>query len=199
MGPGLLAETNADLSTWLFLGALGGATAVVLSAYGRAIRRWTPPQPRTDLVTPAHFTRMRGVENEVDLGRGWRATDDPGAAWHLWWVPGSGDVVGLRTSELPPPPGPAYFGSIGTRNVLDAYGVHKFTGMKVLGHSGDRPTRADCDELRPLPDGLDRFTGGTHPPWSDAGDDADDLDEVDDAEATDADTGDAYPWGDDDR
>ena len=50
-------------------------------------------------MSPDHITRMRGVETEVDLGRGWRATDDPGAAWHLWWMPGSGDIIGLRTSE----------------------------------------------------------------------------------------------------
>ena len=53
---------------------------------------------------------------------------------------------------------------MGPRSVLDAYGVHKFTGMKVLGRSGDRPTRALCEDLRPRPDGLDRLTGGTHPP-----------------------------------
>ncbi len=156
-------DTGYPLSTWLFLGALAGATVAVLAAYGRAIHAWSPPQPRTDLVSPEHFTRMRGVESEVDLGRGWRSTDDPGAAWHLYWIPGSGDIVGLRTSELPPPPGPFYFGSVGTRSALDAYGVHKFTGMKVLGHSGDRPTRARCDELRPRPDGLDLLTGGTRP------------------------------------
>jgi hypothetical protein len=161
---GQVADNGFDPSTWIFLGALAGATAAVLAFYGRAISGWTPPEPRTDLVSPDHFTRMRGVEAEVDLGRGWRSTDDPGAAWHLYWMPGSGDIVGLRTSELPPPPGPAYFGSVGTRSPLDAFGVHKFTGMKVLGSSGDRPTRALCDELRPLPDGLDLLTGGTRPP-----------------------------------
>lgn len=159
-----VADTGYPLSTWLFLGGLAGATALVLAAYGRAISGWQPPGARTDLVSPEHFTRMRGVESEVDLGRGWRATDDPGAAWHLYWIAGTGDIVGLRTSELPPPPGPFYFGSVGTRSPLDAYGVHKFTGMKVLGHSGDRPLRAVCDELRPRPDGIDLLVGGTHPP-----------------------------------
>jgi hypothetical protein len=169
---GQVADNGFDPSTWIFLGALAGATAAVLAFYGRAISGWVPPEPRTDLVTPDHFTRMRGVEAEVDLGRGWRSTDDPGAAWHLYWMPSSGDIVGLRTSELPPPPGPAYFGSVGTRSPLDPFGVHKFTGMKVLGSSGDRPTRAVCDELRPLPDGLDLLTGGTRP--SDGDDDFDD-------------------------
>jgi hypothetical protein len=167
VGPGAVTDSGTDLSTWLFLGALAGATVAALAFYGRAIHGWTPPEPRTDLVTPDHFTRMRGVESEVDLGRGWRATDDPGASWHLFWMPGSGDIVGLRTSELPPPPGPYYLGSVGPRSVLDAYGVHKFTGMKVLGSSGDRPTRALCEDLRPRPDGLDRLTGGTHPPGDD--------------------------------
>ena len=142
MAAGPVADSGFDLSTWVFLGTLAGATAAVLVFYSRAIHLWTPPAPRTDLVSPDHITRMRGVETEVDLGRGWRATDDPGAAWHLWWMPGSGDIIGLRTSELPPPPGPFYFGSVGTRSPLDAYGVHKFTGMKVLGNSGDRPTKA---------------------------------------------------------
>lgn len=36
--------------------------------------------------------------------------------------------------------------------------------MKVLGHSGDRPTRVECEALRLRPDGLDVLTGGTHPP-----------------------------------
>jgi hypothetical protein len=177
---GPVADSGFDLSTWLFLGALAGSTVAVLAFYGRAIHGWRSPAPRTDLVTPGHITRMRGVEAEVDLGRGWRATDDPDAAWHLWWMPDSGDIVGLRTSELPPPPGPFYFGSVGTRSPLDAYGVHKFTGMKVLGRSGDRPTKVLCDELRPRPDGLDELTGGTHPP-------ADADDEGDEA------------WGDDDQ
>jgi hypothetical protein len=134
-----VTDTGYPIETWLFLGALAAASLGVLAAYGRAISGWTPPEGRTDIVSPEHFTAMRGVENEVDLGRGWRATDDPGAAWHLYWMPRSGDIVGLCTSELPPPPGPAYFGSVGTRSPLDAFGVHKFTGMKVLGRSGDRP------------------------------------------------------------
>jgi hypothetical protein len=54
--------------------------------------------------------------------------------------------------------------------------------MKVLGNSGDRPPKALCDELRPLPDGLDRFTGGTNPPGAvdDLPEDVDDLDDLDD-------------------
>jgi hypothetical protein len=192
-----VADPGFDLSTWVFLGTLAGATAAVLVFYSRAIHLWTPPAPRTDLVSPDHITRMRGVETEVDLGRGWRATDDPGAAWHLWWMPSSGDIIGLRTSELPPPPGPFYFGSVGTRSPLDAYGVHKFTGMKVLGNSGDRPAKALCDELRPRPDGLDLFTGGTHP--APDLDDEDLHDDSDGDERWDENDQALYDgWGDDD-
>jgi hypothetical protein len=105
---------------------------------------------------------MRGAENEIDLGRGWRSTDDPDAAWHLWWIPTTTEIVGLRTSELPPPPGPFYMGPVYGRSPLDPVGVHHFTGMRILGYCETRPSRALCDELRPLPDGLDQFTGGTH-------------------------------------
>jgi hypothetical protein len=151
------------VATWVFLAVLAGATAAVLGFYGWAISGWRAPAPRTDLVSPGHFVRMRGEENEVDLGRGWRSTDDPDAAWHLWWIPSSGEIIGLRTSELPPPPGPFYLGSVNGHSPLDPVGVHHFTGMRVLGSSGDRPVRAECEELRPLPNGLDLFTGGTHP------------------------------------
>jgi hypothetical protein len=34
--------------------------------------------------------------------------------------------------------------------------------MRILGYCETRPSRARCDELQPLPDGLDQFTGGTH-------------------------------------
>jgi hypothetical protein len=160
----LAAEGGADLSTWLFLGALGGATLAVLGFYGASIRGWSPPRARPDLVTPSHFDRVRGPAPEVDLGRGWRSTDDPGAAWHLWWMPATGELVGLRTSALPPPPGPFYLGPVGPANPLDAVGVHKYTGMKVLGHLGDRPPRALVEDLRDRPDGLDLLTGGTRAP-----------------------------------
>lgn len=150
------------MDTWIFLGVLALATFGVLAFYGQAISAWRAPEPRTDLVSPGHFVRMRGEENEVDLGRGWRSTDDHDAAWHLWWIPASGEIIGLRTSELPPPPGPVYMGSVNGHSPLDAVGVNHFTGMRVLGRSGDRPTRTLCDELRPLPNGLDLFTGGTH-------------------------------------
>lgn len=154
--------TDADLSTWIFLGVLAAATFGVLAAYGRAISGWSPPEARDDLVTPEHFVRMRGAEAEVDLGRGWRATDDPGAAWHLWWLPDSGTVIGLRTSELPPPPGPYRFYSPRSgRGFLGADGIMKFTGMRVLGHLEVRPSARRCDLLRPRPDGLDVLTGGT--------------------------------------
>lgn len=158
------AVVEQELTTWVFLGALAAATAGVLAFYGRTISVWSAPEARTDLVSPGHFGRMRGVEQEVDLGTGWRATDDPHAAWHLWWTPTTGDIVGLRYAALPPPPGPAYLGSYHGRTLLDPVGVHHFTGMKVLGHSGDRPTRVECEALRLRPDGLDVLTGGTHPP-----------------------------------
>jgi hypothetical protein len=150
------------VSTWLFLGALALATVGVLAFYGAAISGWNSPAPRTDLVSPEHFVRMRGVDDEIDLGRGWRSTDDPDAAWHVWWVPASGELIGLRTSELPPPPGPFYLGSVHGRSPLDPVGVHRFAGMRVLGHSETRPSRSACDVLRPQPDGLDLLCGGTH-------------------------------------
>lgn len=172
-----------DLSTWMFLGALAAATAGVLAFYGRAISGWHPPEPRTDLVSPGHFVRMRGAEQEVDLGKGWLSTDDPGAAWHLWWTPTTGAIIGLRYAALPPPPGPYYLGSYHGRTLLDPVGVHHFTGMKVLGMSGDRPTWAECESLRHLPDGLDRLTGGTRvnvPSFDDPGvvEDVEDPDDV---------------------
>jgi hypothetical protein len=153
-----------ELATWVFLGGLAAATAAVLGFYGRTISAWQAPEPRTDLVSPGHFGRMRGVEQEVDLGTGWRSTDDPRAAWHLWWLPTTGDIVGLRYAALPPPPGPVHLGSYHGRTLLDPVGVHHFTGMKVLGHSGDRPTRAGCEALRLRTDGLDLLTGGTRRP-----------------------------------
>ncbi|MCU0312260.1 MAG: hypothetical protein MUE36_15110 [Acidimicrobiales bacterium] len=143
-----------ELATWVFLGGLAAATAAVLGFYGRTISAWQAPEPRTDLVSPGHFGRMRGVEQEVDLGTGWRSTDDPRAAWHLWWLPTTGDIV----------PGPVHLGSYHGRTLLDPVGVHHFTGMKVLGHSGDRPTRAGCEALRLRTDGLDLLTGGTRRP-----------------------------------
>jgi hypothetical protein len=165
-------QTNADLSTWIFLGVLAAATFGLLAAYGRAISGWRPPARRDDLVTPEHFVRMRGVEAEVDLGRGWLATDDPGAAWHLWWLPASGTVIGLRTSALPPPPSPyGFHNPVNGKGFLGADGIMKFTGMKVLGHLEVRPSPRRCDLLRARPDGLDVLTGGTRgemPPAVDA-------------------------------
>ena len=149
------------MDTWLFLGALLVATIVVLAFYGVAISAWHPPAARSDIVSPEHFVRMRGDTGEVDLGRGWRAADDPHAAWHLWWVPASGAVIGLRMSALPPPPGPAYITPHRGTSLLDPYGVHHFTGMKVLGALEQRPSRDLCEQLRPLPDGLGVLCGGT--------------------------------------
>lgn len=154
-------DQGSDLSTWLFLGGLAGATLAVLAFYGRAIRGWVAPEPRTDLVTPEHFVRMRGGDHEIDMGRGWRSTDDPGAAWHLWWTAANGEIVGLRYAAQPPPPGPAYFNPVHGRTLLDPVGVHHFTGMRVLGRS-DRPLpHGLCERLRVTPDGLDVLTGGT--------------------------------------
>ena len=149
------------METWLFLGALALATVVVLGFYGLTISAWRPPAPRTDLVSPEHFVRMRGIDDEIDLGRGWRSSDDPDASWHVWWVPSTGELVGLRTSALPPPPGPFYLGTVHGHSPLDPVGVHRFAGMRVLGHQLSRPTRAACDVLRVQPDGLDLLCGGT--------------------------------------
>lgn len=150
------------MDTWIFLGVLLLATIVVLGFYGLAISAWRPPSARTDIVSPEHFVRMRGDQGEVDLGRGWRAADDRYAAWHLWWVPRTGELIGLRMSELPPPPGPAWTTPHRGNPLLDPYGVNKFTGMKVLGHLEHRPSRELCEELRVLPDGLGVLCGGTH-------------------------------------
>jgi hypothetical protein len=153
------------VDTWVFLGVLALATIAVLAFYGRAISAWTPPAARTDIVTAQHFVRMRGDQYEIDLGKGWRATDDPGAAWHVWWIPESRELVGLRTSWLPPPPGPAYMGPAFGKSVLDPHGINQFTGMRVLGITETRPPRSACDMMRPLPDGLDLLCGGTHNQW----------------------------------
>lgn len=150
------------MDTWIFLGLLAGVSALVLRSYGSAISLWEPPARRDDIVSTEHFVRMRGVQEEVDLGRGWQASDDPGAAWHLWWIPESGEIVGMRTSRLPPPPGPTHLGSWHGHSPLDPLGFHHFTGMRVLGQCSERPSRAWCESIRDLPDGLDLFTGGTH-------------------------------------
>ena len=83
------------MSTWIFLGVLALATFAVLGFYGLSISGWKAPAARTDLATPGHFVRMRGAENEIDLGRGWRSTDDPDAAWHLWWIPTTTEIVAI--------------------------------------------------------------------------------------------------------
>jgi len=150
------------MDTWIFLGVLALATFGVLAFYGHAISAWSPPDPRNDIVSPNHFVSMRGTETEIDLGRGWRSTDDPRAAWHVWWIGHSGDLIGLRTSELPPPPSSAWFTPVAGHTLLSPFGVNHFTGMKVLGHFEHRPARGLCEELRSLPNGLDVLCGGTY-------------------------------------
>jgi hypothetical protein len=150
------------VDTWIFLGVLAAASVLVVRAYGWAISQWEPPAERADIVSTEHFVRMRGQQDEVDLGRGWRGTDDPGAAWHLWWIASTGEIMGMRTSYLPPPPGPTYMGSWNGRSPLDPMGFHHFTGMRVLARTEQGPSRAWCEAIRELPDGLDLFTGGTH-------------------------------------
>ncbi len=149
------------MDTWIFLGVLALATFGVLAFYGKAISAWVPPAHRIDIVSPQHFVNMRGRETEFDLGRGWRSTDDRGAAWHLWWIPESGDLIGLRTSELPPPPSLRWAGMAYGRSVLDPVGMNQFTGMKVLGRFEHRPSKSLCEQLRTLPNGLDVLCGGT--------------------------------------
>ena len=58
------------MTTWIFLGVLALATFAVLGFYGLSISGWRAPEARTDLATPGHFVRMRGAENEIDLGVG---------------------------------------------------------------------------------------------------------------------------------
>lgn len=154
-------SSGPTLSTWLFLGTLGAAALGVLAWFGWATKGYRPPALRPDLANPDHFYRVRGVQGEVDMGKGWRSTDDPHAAWHLWWVPATGEIIGLRYSELPPPVSPLLGAGGVPLTPFSPGGVQRASGMRVLGTSGDRPPKLLCDELRPRPDGLDHLTGGT--------------------------------------
>jgi len=149
------------VDTWIFLGSLFAASVGVLAFYGWAISAYRPPQPRNDLLSPAEFQRDRSGETEVDLGRDWHSTDDEGATWHLWWVPQTGEIVGLRVGAMPPPVGSLWSASSHTMRDT-AYSTPTFTGMKVLGHLEHRPSRGLCEQLRQLPNGLDILCNGTH-------------------------------------
>lgn len=149
------------MDTWIFLGVLAAASVLVLRAYGWAISGYTPPPPRSDLRPVKAFQADREGEIEVDLGAGWKSTDDLGAQWHLWWIVQTGEIVGLRTPAFPPPPGPAYR-QLQMMRQNQAYANIPYSGMKVLGHLEHRPSLGLCEHLRVLPDGLDVLCGGTY-------------------------------------
>lgn len=149
------------VDTWIFLGTLAAASALVLRAYGWAISGYTPPPPRDDLQSVERFHRDREGETEVDLGLRWLSTDDVGAQWHLWWIVQTGELVGLRTPAHPPPPGPAYYSERHLRQG-QLHANLPYSGMKVLGHLEHRPSLGLCQHLRVLPNGLDVLCGGTH-------------------------------------
>lgn len=149
------------MDTWIFLGVLAGASALVLWAYRWAISGYTPPPPRNDLRSVEAFLDERADQTEVDLGVHWKSTDDVGAQWHMWWIVQTGELIGLRTPAFPPPPGPAYYQS-GQMRQNQLYANVPYSGMKVLGHLEHRPSLGLCQHLRDLPNGLDVLCGGTH-------------------------------------
>jgi len=149
------------VDTWIFLGVLAAASALVLRAYGWAISGYTPPPPRGDLRSIEAFQEERVGQTEVDLGVHWKSTDDGGAQWHLWWIAQTGELVGLRTPAYPPPPGPAYYQSAQMRQ-SQLYANIPYSGMKVLGSLEHRPSLGLCQHLRDLPNGLDVLCGGTY-------------------------------------
>lgn len=153
-----------DVDTWIFLGALALATVGVLAFYGWAISGYHPPEPRDDLIATTRFVEGRERESEINLGRNWRSTDDPGAMWHVWWSPRTGELLGLRMGALPPPPGPVgMVGAGGTRDLrATLYNQLPYSGMKVLGHYDHRPPSELCDHIRQLHNGLDLLCGGTY-------------------------------------
>lgn len=149
------------MDTWIFLGVLAAASVLVLRAYGWAISGYTPPPPRNDLSSIEAFHRDREGETEVDLGAHWKSTDDVGAQWHLWWIVQTSELVGLRTSAQPPPPGPTYYQGSSMRQG-QIYANIPYSGMKVLGHLEHRPSLGLSQHLRELPNGLDVLCGGTY-------------------------------------
>jgi len=153
------AHAQAGASTWVFLGVFALLTAGMLTGWAHAIRQWQPPAWREDLVSAPRYYEVHGHHDEIDLGRQWRSTDDPGAYWHVWWVPDTGELIGVRVSAQPPP------------TVRYAYGGFRghswgsdpkpgIGGVKMLGTflGLDRHL---TDHLRLRPDGLDQLCGGT--------------------------------------
>ena len=172
--------TTADgpqLSTWLFLGGLAGASAGVLWLHALSLRGYRPPAPRDDLVSEERFLADRPHDPQLDLGRGWTSTDDPYAMWHLWYLPRRRELVGSRMAAMPHPasllhaPGRVgrtstislSFERDGERLPWEAGDGRRWavTGMKVLADGVDRPHELAIQLLRDQPHGLDRLCDGT--------------------------------------
>lgn len=156
------------MDTWIFLGVLAAVSIGSVAFYGWAISAYREPAPRDDIEAIAVFLADRMEENEFDLGRNWRSTDDPDAMWHLWWVPETGELVGLRMGAVPAPPSLRYTTRLPSA-LRSGLANIPYSGMKVLGHLDHRPSLGLCNQLRELPHGLDVLCGGTH------GEDGDDL------------------------
>ena len=172
------ANGAPTLSTWLFLGALALAAAGVLALFRWSISGYRPPEPRRDLSPVDPFWDSLDHARQVDLGNGWRSTDDPHAMWHLWSFPTRRELVGMRMAAMPHPsamgiglrPGGAFRRPVGLMFVEDGRRVpweagpgHRLamTGMKALAVDFECPHRDVWAELRPLADGIDRLCGGT--------------------------------------
>lgn len=152
------AHTEANASTWVFLGVFAVLTAGMLIGWAEAISHYRPPAPRDDLVSPQRYYAVHGIHDEIDLGRQWRSTDDPGAYGHVWWLPESGRLIGVRTAMEPPPV--ARYANGGFRQWSWGPDHTTISGMKTLGTT-HRPDRHRADHLRLRPDGLDQLCGGT--------------------------------------
>ena len=122
---------------------------------------YQPPAPRPDLANPDHFYRVRGVSPRSTWARGGAPPTTPTRRGTCGGCPRSGEIIGLRYSELPPPVSPLLGAGGVPLTPLSPGGLQRASGMRVLGTSGDRPPKLLCDELRPRPDGLDHLTGGT--------------------------------------
>lgn len=167
-----------ELSTWIFLGSLALGVWVVLAVLRWSISGYHPPEPREDLMAADLFWDVREGVRQIDLGRGWRSTDDPYAMWHLWSLPTRRELVGLRMGAMPHPSAMGFAGGRrgggraeieltleedGRQVPWEAGPDHRLamTGMHVLAADFDCPHHDVWGELRPLPDGIDQLCGGT--------------------------------------